>query len=362
MSQQLPAFLLNRPTKGLVQTAAAGLATARPPHISRSGNKFTLVDGAGNRKPVTLMDPKTGHVYIDVVIVDANQHTSRMYFDGPWREDNPDPPACWSDNGTGPSVHATKPQSRVCAGCPKAEWGSSVSKITGKPIPACQSSKKLAVIVVGDDSDMVYEFSVPPGSFSDKEHGWLRYVNSIAGYMIGNRHADLSDVVTRISFVGTGVLSFQPASIITEDLVERIDAAWASDKTAKIVGLEDKARDPSLPIGVVHASTPAASVAPAAQLAPPPAPMLQPSQQQAEPAKRPRGRPRTEAPVPKDALHQSNPLPDAGDIPPFLQRTPQAPQHAPAPAQQFGLQQPAALPDSLEAELDKAFNLPTGGQ
>lgn len=377
MSTQLPAYLLNRPTRGLAAAASAGLGAARPPHISRRGNRFTLVDGAGNRKPVALMDPGTGQVYIDVVIIDANEHPSRMYFEHGYDENNPDPPACWSDNGTGPSRQAMKPQSTTCASCPMAEWSSAVSKMTGAGIPACQSSKKLAVLVPGDETAMIYEFVVPPGSFSDKETGWRRYVNSIAGFMIGQRHADLSDVITRISFVpnSMGVLAFQPVSIITEDLVGRIDLAWSSGQTKKICGMEDVARDPSLPLS----ARPVAQGLPQGQLPPPPpqtAPQAPPAGNGAAPTPRRRGRPATVAPAPAAALQQ--PFPPAGtdelDLPDFLKRgnaqtpnpqpVPQPPLGANQAAQQqqpaqFGLQQPQRPNQQLQDQLNAAFNLKT---
>lgn len=353
---QISPRLAARQSRGLLDAATAGLGTARPPHISRKGNRFTLVDGAGNQKNGSQMDDK-GNVYIDLVVIDVNPHKSKMYFDGNWSEDSSDPPACFSDNGTGPSTLSAKPQAPSCAVCPMNEWGSATSKMTGAPTRACRDMKKVAVIVPGDESELVYEFVVPPGSFSDKDHGWTRFCNSVKGYMIGDRKADICDVVTRVSFIPgkMGVLAFQPVSLVNDDLIERMEIAWEKGMTDEVVGKLDKPRDPSQAV----APRPVAQAAPAPQLAPPPLPMsttiaaasvgLTPQQlpQPVDPPKR-RGRPSTKAQQPEPE-----------EIPQFLQRTPiPAAAPAPQPAQTAGIvHNPAAPPPDLAAALDNAFAL-----
>ncbi len=379
----------NRPQRSIVADAASGLGAARPPHVSRRGNRFTLVDGAGNTKPVALIDQQ-GNVYIDVVIVDANPSPSRMFFDGPYREDNPDPPACWSDNGTGPSNMAAKPQALTCAICPNSAWGSKISALDGKAIPACQSSKKLAVVAIGDESDLVYEFVVPPGSWNG-EYGWKKYLATLKQHNV-----EAYDVVTRISFVGgtMGVLQFmpRPGEAMTgndPNLVAQIEAAWESGECPKVCGMLDVARDPGLPLIAKPVAT---NGAPQQQMPPPRPPVQQGpfAAQQAladqyvanhpQTAKR-RGRP------PKDptVVPQPNP-PVSGnggqqlDIPPFLQRPqaalsgpqpPWAAEVAPAPATNvvtgqpsrdvnFGLQNPSTPPQDVQDALAAAFNLKTG--
>jgi hypothetical protein len=286
MANNVPAHLLNRPTRGLTSSAASGLGSARPAHVSRQGNRFTLFDNAGNSKPVMLMNEKGA--YLDFVVVGANPNPSRIYFEGGYDPDNPSPPACFSDNGTGPSTLAIEPQGHTCADCPQSVWGSAVSKLDGKPIPACLSTKKLAVIVVGDDSELVYEFIITPGSWNDKNNGWKVYVNSIGSQMLGNRQAELSDVVTRAYFVQgkMGIMGFEPVTLITPELAEIIDEAWENEKEInRICGKLDVARDPAKPLGVPQQAP--------AQPPPPPVQQLTTTPIAAEPAapKRRRGRP-----------------------------------------------------------------------
>src|SRR6185437_10452546 len=110
---------------------------------------------------MTLAEPTLS---LDVVIVSANKNASRQYYDPnkPYDPTNSEGPLCWSDNGIGPSKACQQPQAATCASCPQAVWGSAVSKMTGKPIPACSTRKKLAVLVGGQDG--MFLLVVPPDS------------------------------------------------------------------------------------------------------------------------------------------------------------------------------------------------------
>jgi hypothetical protein len=245
----LPAFFQSRT---LIGAATAGLGGSRPAHVSRKDNRFTLVDAAGNEKPVETF-------HLDMVIVGVNPATSKKYYEGPYAMENVGPPTCWSDNGTGPSAYAAKPQAKTCMMCPHNAWGTG----QGGAGRACQDSKKLAVIVPGDASGLVYEFTVPPGSFNstnDKSMGWKQYCMSIAGYDLGGRKADLFDVVTRVTFVSQGVLAFAPTGLTSQnqEIMQRFNAlSEAAIDTA--INSKDVARDPNLALEVAAPSVPVPS-------------------------------------------------------------------------------------------------------
>ena len=145
---QLPAHLQHRQNRNLAAQAVGGISAGSPAHISIAGNRFTLVDEAGNQKPVQTL-------YLDVCVIDANAAVSKIYFDPrtPFEPggDNSNPPICWSDNGVGASAQASQPQNASCQLCPQNAWGSATSKATGKPVKACNDVKKVAVIVPGID-------------------------------------------------------------------------------------------------------------------------------------------------------------------------------------------------------------------
>jgi hypothetical protein len=343
---QVPAHLLNRPSRNITSAAASNLGGgSRPPRISRAGNTFTMIDPEGNARPVGLIDKKYG-VYVDVLIVGSNPHPSRQYYEGGWDPDNPGPPICFSDNGTGPSTQSQRPQHPVCSGCPQAAWGSAQSRKTGKDIPACTSNKKLAVMVVGDDSNQTYEFVIPPGSWNDPQNGWKRYVNTVASVKLGTRNCELSDVVTRAYFVQgkMGTMGFDYVDMIDPEQAKLIDEAW-EDETAieQLIGMNDVAINPAVPLTTI----PAAVQAPVAQsVAPPPRPQPQAQLTPPQEEKRGRGRP----PTRKDAAAQPQTV-----TAPFAQPAPVA-QSAPEQVNSTaGMQMPKTPDEALKAALAQAF-------
>jgi hypothetical protein len=138
----LPSYLLNRQSRATTEDMVSGIGSSIPAHLSITDNRFTLVDASGNEKPVQTF-------HLDVCILGSNNNVSRIFYDPSKKFSKGDntPPLCWSDNGVGPSRQSSTPQSPTCAVCPHAEWGSAVSQMTGRGIPACQSGKKLAFIV-----------------------------------------------------------------------------------------------------------------------------------------------------------------------------------------------------------------------
>jgi hypothetical protein len=125
--------------RALTTTATANLGRPMPPRLSIDQNRFTLVDSTGNEKMIQML-------YLDVIFIDLNDNVSKMYWG---KEYNPqitgDIPLCWSDNGVGPSVQASDPQSTTCAACPHNAWGSSVNQQTGKLGRACAAATRVSV-------------------------------------------------------------------------------------------------------------------------------------------------------------------------------------------------------------------------
>lgn len=387
---QLPARFAGRTQKrNLVQGVSAGLGMASPPYVSIQGGGFTLVDANGEKEPI-----ETKH--LDCVIFDVNMDVpvQRVYWD-PAKPYNPkagtyEAPSCWSDNGVGASQNAAIPQSQSCMTCKQNEWGSATSKLTGKPVKACHVIKKIAVVPVfgqiGPDGssyipnetcDFPFLLRVPVMS-----HENLRaYSAKFAG-----QEFDVSDVVTRISFVPgeTGMLDFAAAGFTdqpTEDLIQKFlagkltdglvgrgDVPWKGE--VRQVTQQEAARP------LLHAHTAAAPLAALGATSAPAAPspaggvFAAPQQQPAQEA--PRRTRRTKAQIEADAaaqhpqgdpalLRAQQAAPPGGQsgIPPFLQRT--APADAPVAQQPTHGITPGAPPPNaeLESALANVFGLPT---
>ena len=383
---QLPAHLQNRQRRDLASSAMGGLNTGRPPHISIAGNRFTLIDAAGNQRPIQML-------YLDVCVIDANASVSKIYYDPrvPYDPSAAEgaPPICWSDNGVGASSQASQPQSQSCSLCPHNAWGSATSQMTGKQTKACNDAKKLAVMVPGIP-DQVFLLRVPPASLKNL----AKYTQTLLGHGV-----DLPDALTRLEFESQGVLKFTPVGYVDEQTATATDAVLAKNATDMLVGRNDRpwtgpadaakveyaqrqvlAPPPPAP---GFAGTPVPPPQPMAQAmqaqpfgAPPagamgaspfaPAGMSSPpaaTQAQAGPTPRKRGpnKPKTE-PAPAPTSPPFMPAPPAAampDLPDFLQQgAPPAPQPPPVPS--FGMQANPPAPDAgMQAALDAAFKLPT---
>ena len=405
----LPANLANRQRRNVMADAVSGLGMARPAHISIRGGKFHLVNAAG----AEFLVP-THH--LDMIVVDANANTSRIYYEGPYDPTRNDPPACFSDNGTGPSNQSIAPQSTTCAVCPQNVRGSDTT-FTGKPTTACERRKKIAVIIPNDPAVNVYEFQIPPGSLS----GLKAYADWLGQQATGGgRKMDVADVITRVEWDPERqfIMTFKPVGYADDDrtiqIIDYIDANKLSDVA---VGRNDVAHDPAQVSALLQGRPAAPQIAPAPQaptpvlqlpprpaatqalgapaapahippVAPPPGEQAQPSQpRRRDPnkAKGPRGPNKakgpeaqapTTAPFMAPAQQMQNPYPpqpgtQAGQfaqatpqmqmppVPDFLQRAPGPRQDAPAPEQRFGMSNPPAPPPGVQDALNAAMSLPT---
>ncbi len=372
----------------LVGDAAVVGATGRPPHISRAGGRFALVDAGGNKYPWPTFN-------LPVIVVGANPHKSKMYFDGPYDPENSSPPTCWSDNGIGPSVHANKKMARSCAECELGAWGSATSAMTGKGIKACGDYKKIALIVIGDTAEQVYEMQIPAKSLSR----WDTYVKLISSYTCpdGSRKADLCDLVTTVSFEPDEpfVLKFEPSAWLDQvdgtvkggrigegaddggaAIAARLDAIWASTVVDDLVGLNDQPwtglASPQVTIPPARTTSPEltalenklqgarkieAQVAEyesklqtAAGFAGPPDATPAKPVQLAAPKQRGGARPGAGRPKQDAAMPP---------IPPFLQRG-RTPEAASTPEVQHGMVEAAKPPAGVQDAINKALGLSTG--
>jgi hypothetical protein len=327
----VPAWLSGRKSEpfGDNEDLLGGIGGALPAHLSINMNRFTLVDGAGNTREPAMS--------IDICIIASNPKASRVYYD-PARRYDPSgsdnaPPLCWSDNGLGPSRNSQIPQSPTCALCPNAVWGSAVSQMTGRNIPACQTGKKIALLVPGDADDMVYMFKIPPASLKNL----AQYVKSLAGNTLGGRTAKPSDVITRLEFESQGVVKFSPVGIIDEDMFNRTEKWYGQPEVInQLTGRDDVAIDPAA-VGQAPKSDSIRQQA-LNTIVPPP----KPTAPIAPPAEKKRGRPAKQA--------------DVTDLPPFIKSQP-APAKQPEPIGPGMVEAPAPSSE-ISAALDNVFNLP----
>src|SRR5215475_2182424 len=98
---KVPAHLQKTGLWGVGIAAAEGLSGGAPPRISYRAGRFRYVSGDG---AITDSTEHNG-VALDVVIIGANEHLSKIYYSGAYDPNSPEnaAPDCFSDNGTAPS-------------------------------------------------------------------------------------------------------------------------------------------------------------------------------------------------------------------------------------------------------------------
>lgn len=244
MTANLPAYLQNPPSGGrrVSQAVVSNIGTGTPAYVSIKGNRFTLIDSAGDSEPVQTA--ANGIPYLDCVIIDALERESKIYYGRPFDPSatNYAPPDCWSDNGIAPSRNCGTPQAKSCTpdethvnGCKWAVWGSATSKVSGKGIPACGKFQKLALLIPGDE--VLFLLRVPPNSLDNLRN----YMRKFEG-----QPADVIDVVTRISFEADtlGTLTFQAVKYLDEPVVAARNKALEAKATDTLIGRNDLPRTP----------------------------------------------------------------------------------------------------------------------
>jgi hypothetical protein len=120
-------------------------------HLSIKGKVWTVARGKDDKQVVMNEegDPRSS---IEVVIIKANPHISKVFYTGGYVEGSDAKPACYSNDGIAPAADSAEPQSKKCAICPHNQWGSKITE-NGSKIKACTDSRRLAVAPAGDLKD-----------------------------------------------------------------------------------------------------------------------------------------------------------------------------------------------------------------
>jgi hypothetical protein len=276
---QLPAHLATPEAAAQIAAANAaasgGIKTAGGfPRISIKANKFHEIDaaidaGAPRTYMVTAVQgqPALPMMCLEAVVIAANPAITKTYYEGEYLEGSVEAPNCQSSNGIVPDAHVVKKESPVCATCPKNQWGSKVSKLSGKDIKACDDSKQLAILPGADLTYKALGLEVHKGSLKN----WGLYVKALS-----ERGYPITGLVTNITFDHTanGILQFAFNRFLTPAEYAQVQArAEGADVKAIVTPTQTIA----LPAPAVQAALPAPAQAPVAPIAPPaPAPVAPP--------------------------------------------------------------------------------------
>ena len=198
------------------------------PSISIKGKVFSVVRDGERKVLPNPKDPDSPATAIEVVILKGNKGVSKVFYAKGYVEGEATKPDCYSNEGVRPESNSTDPQSKLCATCPKAQWGSKINE-NGSKGKACQDSKRLAIATT-DRLDDPYLLRVPPASLRPLSD----YVAELA-----RRKVDYNAVVTRIGMdadAATPKLTFKPSAFLDDEAYIEVQNTAHSEIVNSILG------------------------------------------------------------------------------------------------------------------------------
>jgi len=200
-------------TGSATQQLLGGLGGEGRNRIGLKGNRFRLIQSG---QEIAVKDEP----YLDVIILGANAAISRTFYMGKFDPAVKAAPDCFSPDGVAPAKTAAKPQSSKCATCPQNEKGSKIFD-NGTKGRACSFSKRLAVTMLGDTDQAVYQLDAKALSiFGDGVPSKGLYTLSEYSKLLGARGVKAEGVVTRVSFdtdSSVPKLFFTPQSFVSPE-------------------------------------------------------------------------------------------------------------------------------------------------
>lgn len=254
--------------------AAGGIRAGGFPSISIKGSKFHIKDEG---KLETLMNPPAAPGQpslpmglLEVVVVGANSGLSKSYYPGDYEDGANDAPTCSSSNGIVPDAHIAAPQNDLCATCRRNQWGSKVSKMSGKDVKECTDFKQLVVLPAGDLNYKALGLSITPSALTD----WGKFVQVLSG-----RSIPFKEIVVNLTFDHTASfpkLQFAFNRFLTDDESARVKERALGDDVKAIISPRSMApAAPALAAPVQPAAL--AAVTPASVAVPAPTPPVVPA-------------------------------------------------------------------------------------
>lgn len=230
-SGNLPAYLRSAEAAGINDDLTAH-ASSGFPVLSIKGKTFSVSRGGDRTVLMNPKDPDSVASSLELVILKANKGTSKVfYIKGYVEGGEATKPDCFSNEGTKPDASVEKPQSKSCAVCPKAQWGSKISD-DGRKGKACQDSVRIAVAAADAINDPML-LRVPPASIKA-----LGEFGDLLKKRGGGKLA-YNMVVTRVGFVAEEAspkLTFKPVGMLSDEAYALVKDTVQSDTVQSILG------------------------------------------------------------------------------------------------------------------------------
>lgn len=228
---------------------------------------------------------------MNIIIVAAAPYNSRSFYAKTFTEGSAGQlPDCFSDDGIKPSPKSTDKQCDTCKDCPQNIDGSHSS---GKG-RACRFSRRLAVLLEGDQKGEVLQLTLPASSIFGKADSNSKMPLEAYVKLLGANRVSVTSVVTEMRFdtsSATPKLTFKAVRYLEADEYANAQAKGKSPEAIMAIGSTPAELDNKL-------------AAPKAEAKPAPAPKAEPKAEKvaAEPVDEPvkRASKKTDAEPPKD--------------------------------------------------------------
>jgi hypothetical protein len=196
---------------------------------------------------------------LDVVVVAAAEHVSRVFYMKKWDDDAPpEAPDCVSRDGTAPDARSPHKQAERCDACPQNVKGSGQGDSK-----ACRYNQALAVVLANDITGNVLKFQVPAASVFGKGEGGnvpLReYVTQLASVA---PPVNIDTVVTRMTFdldVSSPKLFFKPVRFLSTDEYATALKQGKTDAAKRAIETTVFEADTAKPAPVIAGASPVAA-------------------------------------------------------------------------------------------------------
>ena len=235
-SGNMPAFAQQGDAAELNKEATEGTGGESVNRISLKQSRFRLIVGG---EQVRVLDEP----YMDVIVLRANPSASRSYYKDEYDPSADDQaPTCYSDDGIYPNPDAREKQAVSCANCPMNQWGSKISKMSGKKVKACQETKRLAIVPASNPQAPAFQLNVPTASMNV----WGTFVRTLNQ---ASPAVPYNGIITRVKFDPDSdypKLNFDPVSWLSDDQYAIVRERYQSDEVNRVATLvQNPQPDPS---------------------------------------------------------------------------------------------------------------------
>lgn len=177
---------------------------------------------------------------LEAVILKANPHITKNYYEKGYTEGAAEAPDCFSLDGVRPDPGVEKPQADACARCPKNVFGSRITP-AGKKAKACQDNRRLAIVPANDLENDTFGgpmlLRIPAASLADL---------ALMGKNLKARGFPYNAVTVRIGFdmdVAYPKLTFRPVRPLTDEEAVQVRELLHDDKLERILAEAVELRD-----------------------------------------------------------------------------------------------------------------------